>query len=124
MENKEIAQMAREIFARNFDIYLNRAGKTQADIADELGVSSATVSDWANGKKYPRVDKMQRIADYLGVLISDLREDKPVKDIAVSRIERARKKMPQEKKDAMMKVLEGAFYEYFSDNFVDEDTDE
>lgn len=47
-------------------------GVEQSDIVTALGVSASTVSDWVTGKKYPRVDAMQRLADYLGVLLSDL----------------------------------------------------
>ncbi len=75
MDN-DIAQRARDIFAKNFEYHMKLEHKSQMDIANHLGVSASTVSDWANGKKYPRVDKMQRIADYLGVLISDLREER------------------------------------------------
>jgi transcriptional regulator with XRE-family HTH domain len=44
----------------------------QSDIVNALNVSASTVSDWVRGKKYPRVDAMQALANYLGVLISDL----------------------------------------------------
>lgn len=70
------AQKERDIFASNFKRILTAKGKTQADVATELEITSSTVSDWANAKKYPRVDKMQMLADYLGVLISELREEK------------------------------------------------
>ncbi|MGD9663498.1 MAG: helix-turn-helix domain-containing protein [Porticoccaceae bacterium] len=77
MDNdKTIAQQARDVFSCNFEHYLAARGKTQTEVAEHLHVSTATVSDWVNGKKYPRVDKMQRLADYLGVLISDLRDEK------------------------------------------------
>lgn len=75
--NKEVAQQERDIFSANFKRILVLRGKTQADIAADLGLTSSTVSDWANAKKYPRVDKMQALADYLDVLISDLRENRP-----------------------------------------------
>jgi transcriptional regulator with XRE-family HTH domain len=51
---------------------MNARGISQADICRELGMSSTTVSDWCTGKKYPRVDAMQRLADLLGVMFSTL----------------------------------------------------
>lgn len=74
--NQEHAQKERDIFASNFRRILKMRGKTQSDIVSDLEITSSTVSDWANAKKYPRVDKMQALADYLGVVISDLREAK------------------------------------------------
>lgn len=40
-----------------------------------MNTTASTVSDWCNGKKYPRVNKMQMIANYFGVLMSDLTEE-------------------------------------------------
>jgi repressor LexA len=67
---------AREIFARNLKAILRQKGLDQVDLANYMGVSSSTASDWCTGKKYPRVDKMQKMADWLGVLKSDLTEEK------------------------------------------------
>lgn len=75
--NAAMAQRQRDIFASNLRRCMASAKKEQIDIAKALGVTSSTVSDWVNAKKYPRVDKMQALADYLGVLLSDLREEKP-----------------------------------------------
>lgn len=63
---------AKMVFADNLKSYLNAKGLTQLDLANYMGCSSSTVSDWCNGRKYPRVDKMQRMADWLGVRMSDL----------------------------------------------------
>ena len=63
---------AREIFVQNLRYLMEARGITQADICRELEVSSATASDWCTGKKYPRIDKMQRLADLLGVRYSTL----------------------------------------------------
>ena len=57
----------RLIFAKNLNYYLSKANKNQNDLVRDLGITASTVSDWANGKKYPRVDKMQLLADYFGV---------------------------------------------------------
>lgn len=69
------AERSKQIFARNFNYYLKINNKTQADIVEHFGITASTVSDWANGKKYPRIDKMQMLADYFGILKSDLTEE-------------------------------------------------
>lgn len=71
---------AREIFVRNLRYLMNARGISQADICRELGMSSTTVSDWCTGKKYPRVDAMQRLADLLGVLFSTLTTEGGLQD--------------------------------------------
>ena len=71
---------AREIFVRNLRYLMNARGISQADICRELGMSSTTVSDWCTGKKYPRVDAMQRLADLLGVLFSTLTAESGLQD--------------------------------------------
>ena len=68
-------ELNKQIFAKNFNYYLTISNKTQADIVQDLKITASTVSDWANGKKYPRVDKMQMLADYFGILKSDLTEE-------------------------------------------------
>lgn len=63
---------AREIFKKNLEQTMAAKRINQADIVAALNVTASTVSDWALGKKYPRVDTMQRLADYLGVPMSAL----------------------------------------------------
>lgn len=65
----------KEIFASNLNHLLEKNGKTQSDLVAYLNTTASTVSDWCNGKKYPRVDKMQKLADYFGVLKSNLTEE-------------------------------------------------
>ena len=65
----------KEIFSRNLNRWLKLKGKTQADLVSDLDLKIATVSDWCNGKKYPRIDKIQLLADYLKILKSDLIEE-------------------------------------------------
>lgn len=71
-----MAQWSKEVFARNLRKYMDRSGKSQKDMADIVGVSTATFSDYINAKKYPRIDKIDILADYFGILKSDLIEDK------------------------------------------------
>ena len=67
-----MADDARKIFVNNLADLMQRRGVTQADIVAHLGVTSATVSNWCTGKKYPRIDVLQRLADFLQVKLSAL----------------------------------------------------
>lgn len=76
---------ARKIFAENLVKYLNAKNKTQVELAEYVKCSSSTAADWCNGKKYPRPDKMQRIADFLDVKMSDLQmEHDPADEVDVA----------------------------------------
>jgi repressor LexA len=66
----------KNIFATNLNRYMKESGKTRRDISQALGVSYYTISDWCNGKKYPRMDKVEMLAEYFGILKSDLIEEK------------------------------------------------
>ena len=70
----------RIIFVKNLVHYMKLRGVEQSDIVANLGYSASTVSDWVKGKKYPRVDAMQRLANYLGVVRSDLTSEKDTDD--------------------------------------------
>ena len=64
----------KNIFALNLNKYMKLQGKSRNDISEALGISYFTVSDWVNGKKYPRMDKVEMLANYFGVQKSDLIE--------------------------------------------------
>lgn len=66
----------KEIFAKNLKYYVERSGKTQKEIADYIEVPAGTLNNWVKGKKYPRIDKIEKLAQYFGILKSDLIEDK------------------------------------------------
>ena len=65
----------KEIFAQNLKRYLNLAGVQQKDVAAAIKVSTSTFSDWVSGRSYPRMDKVQLLAEYFGIRKSDLVED-------------------------------------------------
>ena len=68
----------KNVFASNLKRYMEISGKTRRDVSEALGVSYYTLTDWVNGKKYPRMDKVEKLANYFGVLKSDLIEEKTV----------------------------------------------
>lgn len=68
----------REVFSRNLRTLMQQLGKTRNQICDDLDFKYSTFNDWYNGNKYPRIDKIEMLANYFGVLKSDLIEDKGV----------------------------------------------
>jgi transcriptional regulator with XRE-family HTH domain len=64
------------VFSKNLRKYMEQAGKTQKEVADVVGVAAPTFNEWLSGKKFPRIDKIQKLADYFGILKSDLIEEK------------------------------------------------
>lgn len=69
-------ELQKEIFAKNLRMYLDIKGKAQIDLAKKIGVSSSIASDWCNGNKMPRMDKVQSICNWLNIQKSDLLEEK------------------------------------------------
>jgi transcriptional regulator with XRE-family HTH domain len=64
------------IMSKNLKYYIERSGKDRRELADTWGFLYSTVTDWINGKKYPRIDRIEIMADYFGILKSDLIEEK------------------------------------------------
>lgn len=64
----------KEIFAKNLRRYMEEHEKTRRDLCDDLGFSYMIVSDWCNAKKYPRIDRIEKLANYFGIEKSDLIE--------------------------------------------------
>ena len=52
-----------------------KAGMTQAQLAEKLGISYVGVSQWENDLRNPKLDTLQRIAAALGVPVQDLISD-------------------------------------------------
>ena len=66
----------KETFAKNLVYYLSLCGKEQKEVAEDIGVPTSTFNEWAKGKKYPRIDKIELLANYFKIKKSDLIEDK------------------------------------------------
>lgn len=69
-------EIMRKLFAENLRKYMSLNEKTQADLCRYMGISSATASDWYNGNKLPRTDKLQSLANWLGIELSVLLGEK------------------------------------------------
>ncbi len=67
----------KEIFSNNLKNLLSKIGKSQTEMAKELNFPEMTVSNWTNAKTYPRIDKIEKMANYFGVSKADLVEEAP-----------------------------------------------
>lgn len=65
----------KEIFAKNLSYYLEQSGRDQREVAATVGVAPSTFNEWMKAKKYPRIDKIEMLANYFGILKSDLIEE-------------------------------------------------
>lgn len=61
-------------FAIGNNIYrkLKEQKKTQRQMAEDLGISEHTISDYMNAQRWPHVLKLYQIAKYLGCTMDDL----------------------------------------------------
>jgi ribosome-binding protein aMBF1 (putative translation factor) len=66
----------KETMSKNLKYYIERSGKDRRELADTWGFPYSTVTDWINGKKYPRIDRIEVMAEYFGILKSDLIEER------------------------------------------------
>lgn len=55
-----------------FEQLLSKYGVTAYKVAKETGITTATLSNWKQGKYTPKQDKLQKIADYFGVSLEYL----------------------------------------------------
>ena len=108
-------EWSKQVFSRNLQKYIADSGKTQKELADIIGVSAPTFNEWVSGKKFPRIDKIQKLADYFGILKSDLIEDKsgekekPVLDDGLTEGQRKliafAKTVPDDKVELILQVM-------------------
>ena len=65
----------KKIFAKNLNYYIEKHGKEQKELAEMVGVAPSTFNAWVKAKKYPRIDTIEKLANYFGILKSDLIEE-------------------------------------------------
>jgi transcriptional regulator with XRE-family HTH domain len=76
MEVERVSNIGnKETFAKNLLYYLEWSGKNQKEVAEAIGVTPASLNEWTKAKKYPRIDKIEMLARYFGILKSDLIEE-------------------------------------------------
>lgn len=65
----------KEVMARNIKYYMEKNGVNATEICKALDIKQNTFSDWVNAKNYPRIDKIEKMANYFGISKALLVED-------------------------------------------------
>lgn len=66
----------KEILSKNLKRELDYKNLTPTEFARIMKYPETTVFNWIHGKSYPRIDKIQEMADFFEIYKSDLTEDK------------------------------------------------
>lgn len=66
----------KEIMAQNLQRLMDSRGIDRNRLCADLGFKYTTLTDWLKGNTYPRIDKIEMMANYFGIEKSDLIEDK------------------------------------------------
>lgn len=88
---------------------MNINNVTQTEICNTLGIKMPTFSDWVNAKTYPRIDKIELMANYFGISKSDLVEEKSTTSLT-SRDERDIEKILEQTR-AQLTSQEGLMFD-------------
>ena len=108
----------KDIMAKNLRYYIEKSGKDRRELSETWGFPYSTVTEWINGKKYPRIDRIEVMADYFGILKSDLIEDKSDANSpapAASKLTEAEemllglfRQVPEDQKDLVLHMIQAA----------------
>lgn len=74
----------KEIFSKNLAYYMNKKGVDRNTLCADLDLKYTTVRDWLKGITYPRIGKIELLANYFNINKSDLIEDKTEKNNSIS----------------------------------------
>ena len=69
----------KRIMSKNIRYFMEKKGVTNQQICDTLGFKYTTFMDWIKAVTYPRIGKIEAMAQYFGCEKSDLIEDKKEK---------------------------------------------
>ena len=79
------------VMANNIKHYMKLQNKTRQDVCEALNIAYTTFADWVNAVTYPRIDKIELMANYFGISKSDLVEEhsasnlkKDIDDISIT----------------------------------------
>ena len=73
----------KEVFSKNLKYYMDKYQVDRVELSNKLNIPYNTFGDWYNAKVYPRIDKIEMLANHFNILKSDLTEIKAKNKIPV-----------------------------------------
>ena len=102
----------KQIMARNIKRFMERKGVTNQQVCDALGFKYTTFMDWIKGVTYPRIGKVEAMANYFGCEKSDLIEEKKEQPTEYDGLSEKRKALiqfamsvPEDKAEMILQVM-------------------
>lgn len=75
MEEKFSNEASKKIFSNNLNKFMKLRNVDQSDIIADLNINKSAISSWCVGTRLPRMSKIQMLANYLNINVSDLIEE-------------------------------------------------
>ena len=72
----------KQILADNLDYYMKKKKVDRNRLCEDLGFKYSTVSEWLSANKYPRIDSIEKMANYFGIVKSQLIEKNVISNIS------------------------------------------
>lgn len=66
----------REILKENLNYYLKNSPLSQKEIADQLGISKGSITNWLAGSNSPSIETLAKLCQILGVKMSEMLSEK------------------------------------------------
>lgn len=100
----------KDVFSANLEYYINLRDVTQRELAKAIGVTESSITDWITKRHYPRLDKIQLIAEFFGIQMTDLVEPRDSGKKSYSDKEQLVlelfREIPDDRKEFFIKMLE------------------
>lgn len=104
----------KEVFANNLNRYLKINDYDRKTVASKLNIKYTTFCDWCNGVYYPRIDKIELLANFFGINKSDLIEEQPAdKNVRLASMEKNVVRVP-----LLGKIPAGMPFEAIEDEYT------
>jgi len=59
-----------------YEELLQNTGKTSYQVSKDTGIGQNTLSNWKTGRSKPKIEKLQKLADYFQVPVTYFLDDK------------------------------------------------